>query len=241
MRELKVRYKQAAVGALWALIQPVVAVAIFALIFGYFAKMSSGGVPYVVFAFSAVLPWTYFAEALRRSSTGLVADAELIRKIYFPRLLTPLAMVIAPLAEFAGGFGVLLALLAWFHLVPGPQILLLPIFLLVAMSLALSIGLWLGPISVRYRDVGHALPFLIQVWLYASPVAYPESLVPQRWRALYDLNPMVGVISGFRWALLGGGHPDLQAMGLSVAVISILLAGGLVFFRNMERSFADVI
>jgi lipopolysaccharide transport system permease protein len=241
IRELKVRYKQAAIGALWALIQPIVAVAIFALIFGHFAKMPSGGVPYVVFAFAAVLPWTYFAEALRRSCTGLVGDAELIRKIYFPRLLTPLALVIAPLAEFAAGFVVLLVLLAWFHLVPGPQIVLLPLFLLLAMLLALSLALWLAPISVRYRDVGHGLPFLIQVWLYASPVAYPESLVPQRWRALYDLNPMAGVISGFRWALLGSDRPDLQAMGLSAAVIGILLAGGVVFFRKMERSFADVI
>ncbi|HEX4741990.1 MAG TPA: ABC transporter permease [Caulobacteraceae bacterium] len=241
MRELKVRYKQAAIGALWALVQPVVAVAIFAVIFGYFAKMPSAGVPYVVFAFAAVLPWTYFAEALRRSSTGLIGDAELIRKIYFPRLLTPLALVIAPLAEFAAGFCVLLALLAWFHLAPGPGVILLPLFLLVAMLLALSLALWLAPISVRYRDVGHALPFLIQVWLYASPVAYPESLVPQRWRALYDLNPMVGVISGFRWALLGSGRPDLQAMGVSGAVIAVLLVGGVVFFRKMERSFADVI
>ncbi|MBV8681430.1 MAG: ABC transporter permease [Caulobacteraceae bacterium] len=241
MRDLKVRYKQAAMGALWALIQPIVAVAIFAVIFGHFAKMPSGGVPYVVFAFAAVLPWTYFAEALRRASTGLIGDAELVRKIYFPRLLTPLALVIAPLAEFAAGFAVLLALLAWYGLTPGPGIVLLPFFLLVATSLALSLALWLAPISVRYRDVGHALPFLIQVWLYASPVAYSESLVPQRWRALYDLNPMVGVISGFRWALLGSGSPDLQAIGLSTAVIVVLLAGGVVFFRKMERSFADVI
>jgi lipopolysaccharide transport system permease protein len=241
LRELKVRYKQAAMGALWALIQPIVAVAIFALIFGRFAKMPSGGVPYVVFAFTAVLPWTYFAEALRRSSAGLVGDAELIRKIYFPRLLTPLALVTAPLVDFAAGFAVLVALVAWFHLVPGPQVLLLPLFLLVATSLALSLALWLGPISVRYRDVGHALPFLIQVWLYASPVAYPETIVPERWRPLYDLNPMVGVISGFRWALLGSAPPDLLAMGVSIAVIAVLLAGGLVFFRKMERSFADII
>jgi lipopolysaccharide transport system permease protein len=241
MRELKVRYKQAAIGAFWALIQPVVAVAIFTLIFGHFAKMPSGGVPYVVFAFAAVLPWTYFADALRRGAMGLIGDAELVRKIYFPRLITPLALVAAPLADFAAGFCVLLALLAWFRLAPGPQVLLLPAFVLVAMLLALALALWLAPVSVRYRDVGHALPFLIQVWLYASPVAYPETIVPARWRPLYDLNPMVGVISGFRWALLGSARPDFQAMGLGLAVIVALLAGGLVFFRRMERSFADVI
>lgn len=241
LRELKVRYRQAAIGALWALVQPIVAVAIFAVIFGRFARMPSAGVPYVLFAFSAVLPWTYFAEALRRASTGLVGDADLIRKIYFPRLLTPLALVTAPLVDFAAGFAVLAALLIVFHVAPGPQILLLPVFLVVAAALALALALWLGPVSVRYRDVGHALPFLIQVWLYASPVAYPETIVPARWRPLYDLNPMVGVISGFRWALFGAARPDVLALGVSFGVIAVLLAGGLVFFRRMERAFADVI
>jgi lipopolysaccharide transport system permease protein len=241
LRELKIRYKQAAIGAAWAIVQPIVAVAIFALIFGHFARMPSDGAPYAVFAFTAVLPWTYFAESLRRGSTGLVGDADLVRKIYFPRILVPLAMITAPLVDFAAGFTVLAGLLAWHQILPGPQIVLLPLFLLMAGALALSLTLWLAPISVRYRDVGHALPFLIQVWLYASPVAYPSSIVPERWKLLYDLNPMVGVIEGFRWCLIGGPHPDVRAMAISGAVIAAALAGGLVFFRKMERSFADVI
>lgn len=240
-RELKIRYKQAAVGALWALIQPIIAVAIFAVIFGRFAKMPSGGVPYVVFAFAAVLPWTYFAEALRRGSAGLVADADLIRKIYFPRVLVPLALVVAPLVDFAAGCLVLAVLLAWHHIAPSPLVLLLPLFMVVAAALALSISLWLGPLSVRYRDVTHALPFLIQVWLYASPVAYPASLVPERWRPIYDLNPMVGVVEGFRWLLIGGAQPDLLAMAIGGVVILAMLVGGLAYFRKMERSFADII
>jgi lipopolysaccharide transport system permease protein len=241
LRELKVRYKQAAIGALWAVIQPIAAVAIFSVVFGRFAKMPSDGAPYVLFAFTAILPWTYFAEAVRRSSTGLVSDSDLIRKIYFPRLIMPLAMVTAPLVDFAIGFLVLLAMFAWFRIMPTPYIVLLPAFLLVAVALALSIALWLGPLSVRFRDVMHALPFLIQVWLFASPVAYPITIVPERWRLLYSLNPMVGVIEGVRWVLLRSAHPDFRAMAISGAVIAVALVGGLVYFRKMERSFADVI
>jgi lipopolysaccharide transport system permease protein len=241
LRDLKVRYKQTAIGVAWALIQPVLAVAIFTVIFGHFAKMPSGHVPYPVFAFTAVLPWTYFAEAVRRSSTGLVSDSELIRKVFFPRLIVPLASVVSPLVDFAVGFLVLMALFAWYGVVPTPFIILLPVFLLVAAALALSIGLWLGPLGVRFRDVTHALPFLIQVWLYASPVAYPITIVPERWRLLYSLNPMVGVIEGFRWVLLGAEHPDLRAMAITCVFIVASLAGGLIYFRNMERSFADII
>lgn len=241
LRELKVRYKQAAIGAAWALIQPIIAVAIFSIIFGHFAKMPSDGVPYVVFAFTAVLPWTYFSEAVRRSSTGLVSDSELIRKIYFPRLILPLALVAAPLVDFAAGFLVLSVLLASSHLVPTIYVVLLPAFVLFASALALSIGLWLGPLSVRFRDVIQAMPFLLQVWLYASPVAYPASIVPEKWRLLYSLNPMVGVIEGFRWVLLRSSHPDLRAMAISGGFIAVSLLGGLVYFKRMERSFADVI
>jgi lipopolysaccharide transport system permease protein len=241
MREVKIRYKQAAIGVGWAIIQPVLAVLIFSVIFGHFAKMPTGGVPYVVFAFCAVLPWTYFSEAVRRSSMGLVSDSELIRKVYFPRLIMPLAMVVAPLVDFMAGLVVLLILLAIYGIAPTPYIILLPLFMLVAVALALSIGLWLGPLSVRFRDVMHTLPFLIQVWLYASPVAYPSSIVPERWRLLYSLNPMVGVIEGFRWALLGSSHPDLRAMAVSGVVIAVSLTLGILYFRKMERSFADVI
>lgn len=241
LRELKIRYRQAAIGAAWALIQPIMAVAIFSVVFGHFAKMPSGGVPYPIFAFTAVLPWMYFAEAVRRGSTGLVSDSDLIRKIYFPRLLVPLAMVAAPLVDFAAGFVVLLAILFFYQVDITIYILLLPLFLLVALSLSLSVALWLGPLSVRFRDVMHVLPFVIQVWMYASPIAYPMVIVPERWRLLYSLNPMVGVIEGFRWVLLRDGHPDFRAIAISCVIISACLAGGLVYFKKMERSFADVI
>jgi lipopolysaccharide transport system permease protein len=241
LRELKLRYKQAAIGVAWAILQPVLAALIFSVIFGRFAKISTGDIPYAVFAFTAVLPWTYFAEAVRRASTGLVSDADLIRKVYFPRLIVPLAMVTAPLVDLAAGLVVLLAMYAGFHITPTPAIILLPVFLLVALALALAIGLWLGPFSVRYRDVMHALPFLLQVWLYASPVVYPASIVPERWRLLYSLNPMVGVIEGFRWALLGTAQPDIRAMAISGVFIAAALVAGVVYFRKMERSFADVI
>lgn len=241
LRELKIRYKQAAIGVGWAIIQPLFAVLIFTLIFGHFAKMPTGGHPYALFAFAAVLPWTYFAEAMRRSSTGLVSDSDLVRKVYFPRLIVPLAMVTAPLADFAAGMVVLLGLFLFYGVAPSPYIVLLPAFLFVAMALALAIGLWLGPISVRYRDVMHTLPFVTQVWLYASPVAYPASIVPEKWRLLYSLNPMVGVIEGCRWALLGTERPDFRAMAITGVFIVVTLGFGLVYFRKMERSFADVI
>jgi lipopolysaccharide transport system permease protein len=241
LRELKIRYKQTAIGAAWAIIQPVMTVAIFSVVFGLFAKLPSGGVPYPVFAFTAVLPWTYFAEAVRRGSTGLVNDSDLVRKVYFPRLIVPLSMVTAPLVDLAFGFAVLLALLGWYHIPLTPHVVLLPLFLLVAVGLSLSVALWLAPLSVRFRDVVHALPFLVQVWMYASPVAYPVSIVPERWRLLYSLNPMVGVIEGFRWALLHDSQPDFRAIAISCLLISAALAGGLIYFKKMERSFADLI
>jgi lipopolysaccharide transport system permease protein len=241
LRELKLRYKQTVIGVAWALVQPLLAATIFTVIFGYFAKMPSGDVPYPVFALTAVLPWTYFAEAVRRSSTGLVSDAELIRKVYFPRLVVPLAMVLSPLADFAVGLVLLVGLCAWYGIAPSPSLVFLPLFLIVAIALALSISLWLGPLSVRFRDVMHTLPFLLQVWLYASPVAYPASVVPAEWRLLYSLNPMVGVIEGFRWVLLGTAQPDLRAIGISALFIAVFLVGGGIYFRRMERSFADII
>ena len=240
-RELKIRYKQAAIGVGWAVLQPVIAVLIFTAIFGYFARIPSDGVPYAVFAFTAILPWTYFSEAFRRGGTGLVDDADLIRKIYFPRLIIPLAMVAAPLVDFLLTFMVLLVLLAWYGIVPTNNILFLPFFLLVAMLLALAVALWLGPVNVRFRDVKHTLPFLIQIWMYASPVVYPLSMVPERWKLLYSLNPMVGVIEGFRWALLGKATPNFLAMGVSLFLIMLVLLGGIVYFKKMERFFADVI
>jgi lipopolysaccharide transport system permease protein len=240
-RELKVRYKQAALGIGWAIIQPVFAALIFTVVFGLFARMPSDGVPYPIFAFAGILPWTYFAEALRRSATGLVTDAELVRKIYFPRLIIPIAMVVAPLIDFLLAFGVLLLMMVWYGVWPTWHMLYLPLLLLVTVVQALAVGLWLGPVNVRFRDVMHTLPFVIQVWMYASPIVYPLSMVPAKYQAAYSLNPMVGVIEGFRWALLGTGSLNVSAILISMSMMLLVLLGGLVYFRKMERSFADVI
>ena len=241
MRDIQVLYKQAALGAAWAIIQPVFAVVVFTVVFGNFAKMPSDGIPYPIFAFAAVLPWTYFAEATRRASTGLVDDADLVRKVYFPRLIIPLAKVSAPMLDFAIAFCVLLIMMAFYGVMPSVKLLAIIPLVLVAGTLALAIGLWLGPINVRYRDVKHTVPFMLQIGMYASPIVYPLSQVPAEWKALYSLNPMVGVIEGFRWAVFDRGSPDLVALGVGLLVVLALLLGGLVWFKNQERSFADVI
>jgi lipopolysaccharide transport system permease protein len=240
-REVKIRYKQAALGVAWAVVQPLFTVLIFTFIFGIFARFPSDGLPYPVFALAAVLPWTYFAEALRRGATGLVADADLVRKIYFPRLIIPVAGVTSPLVDFLFGLVILVGVMLWYGIVPGWTMLLLPFWLFITLSLALAIGLWLGPINVRYRDVMHTLPFVTQVWMFATPIVYPLSMIPQKWQALYSINPMVGIIEGFRWSLLGTGQPHMVSIGISLSVITLALIGGSVYFRKMERSFADVI
>jgi lipopolysaccharide transport system permease protein len=240
-REVKIRYKQAALGVAWAIIQPVFAVIILTIVFGLFARFPSEGVPYSVFAFAAVLPWTYFAEAVRRSATGLVGDADLIRKIYFPRLLIPLAMVAAPLIDFAMGFLVLLVMMAWHGIWPTWHLLALPMLLLDTLLLALTFGLWLAPLNVRYRDIMHTLPFLIQVWMYATPIVYPLGMIPERWRPLYSINPTVGIIEAFRWSIFGKASVDLTAIAIGLGVTAVALLGGLVYFRKMERCFADFI
>lgn len=241
LRDIQVLYKQAALGAGWAIVQPLFAVAIFTIVFGWFARMPSDGVPYPVFAFAAVLPWTYFAEATRRASIGLVDDSDLIRKVYFPRLILPLAKATAPLVDFAISSLVLLALMLAYGLTPQLTFLLIYPLALLAGLLALSVSLWLGPINVRFRDIKHTLPFIIQVWMYASPIVYPLSQVPAEAKVFYSLNPMVGVIEGFRWAILGAGNPDVAALCISLGVMALLLVSGLVFFKKQERIFADVI
>ena len=241
MRDIQVLYKQAALGAAWAIIQPVFAVVVFTIVFGNFARMPSEGIPYPIFAFAAVLPLTYFAEATRRASTGLVDDADLVRKVYFPRLIIPLAKVSAPLLDFAIAFCVLLIMMAFYGVMPSVKLLAIVPLILVAGALALAIGLWLGPINVRFRDVKHTVPFMLQIGMYASPIVYPLSQVPAEWKALYSLNPMVGVIEGFRWAVFDRGSPDFAALGIGLTVIIALLAGGMIWFKNQERSFADVI
>lgn len=240
-RDVKVRYKQTLVGASWAILNPLFTVIVFTVVFGNFAKIPSDGLPYPVFAFAALLPWTYFAEALRRSSASLVGNAHLITKVYFPRLIIPLSAAVTPAVDFWLSFLALLGLMAWFGITPGWAILALPVFMLLTALIALTLGLWLSPLNVRYRDVAYTIPFLSQLWMYASPVVYPLSLVPERWRPLYSLNPMVGVVEGFRWALLGKTSPDFMAMAMSGAAVTALLLGGILYFNRMERTFADVV
>ncbi|MGU3386874.1 ABC transporter permease [Methylobacterium sp. D53M] len=241
LRDLKVLYRQTAMGASWAIAQPLFTVLIFTVIFGHFAKIPTDGAPYALFAGSAVVLWTYFSEAVRRSANGLVAEAELIRKIYFPRLVIPLATVISPMVDFAIALGVLLALMAWYGAVPDWHLVLAVPTLIVTAMLALGVSLWLGPINVRFRDIKHTLPFVIQIWMYASPIVYASSIVPASVRWIYALNPMVGLIEAFRFAILGGTPPDAFAVAVSVTAAFALLISGLIFFQRMERSFADVI
>lgn len=240
-RDVRVRYKQTLIGASWAILQPLLTMVIFTVVFGRLAAMPSDGVPYPLFAYAALLPWTYFSQAVTRSGASLVGNANLITKVYFPRLLIPLASVATPVVDLAWAFLVFCGLMGWYRVGLTWGMLTLPLFLLMAVTAALAVGLWLAPLNARYRDVGHAIPFLTQAWLYASPVVYPLSLVPERWRMVYGLNPMVGVIEGWRWALLGTGRLDLGVVGVSATVILVLLVTGLATFKQMERSFADVV
>jgi lipopolysaccharide transport system permease protein len=226
-RDVKVRYKQTALGAAWAILQPVMTMLVFSVFFGRLAKVPSDGVPYPVFAFAALLPWQLFSYALSESSNSLVANQNLITKVYFPRLVIPIATVLAGLVDFAIAFMVLLVLMWCYHIVPTAAVMLLPLFVLLAITTALAVGLWLSALNVKYRDVRYTIPFLMQFWLFATPVAYPASLVPERWRALYGLNPMTGVVEGFRWALLGKSQAPGPLLAVSVAAVMVMLVGGL--------------
>jgi lipopolysaccharide transport system permease protein len=240
-RDLKVRYKQTALGVAWAVLQPLVTVIIFTVIFGRLAGLPSEGVPYPAFALAALLPWQLFSAAVAGSSNSLIGSSNLLTKVYFPRLIIPLAAVVSTLADFAVSSVLLAGLLVWYGIVPGAGIVLLPLLVAQALVLALAIGLWASALNVQYRDVQFALPFALQAMLFASPVAYSAALVPQGpWRTVYGLNPLVGVIQGFRWALLGAEPPGPLAW-LSAVVTLALLIGGLFFFKRMEDSFADVI
>jgi lipopolysaccharide transport system permease protein len=215
-RDVKVRYKQTAIGAAWAVLQPFLTMVIFGLVFKKFANVPSDGLPYSIFAYTALLPWGLFAGAVNRSSLSIVGQAGIISKVYFPRLIVPLSATISGLVDFA-------------------------VALMFALTTALAVGLWLSALNVKYRDVMHAVPFLIQIWLFASPIAYPVSLVPEKWRLLYSLNPLVGVIEGFRWALLGKESPDFGVIAISASAVIALLFTGLIYFKRMERTFADVV
>jgi len=240
-RDVKVRYKQTAIGVAWVILQPLLTMVVFTVIFSYLAQIPSDGLPYPLFAYTALLPWTYFSQALTRGGGGLVGSANLISKVYFPRLMIPLSSVLTPAVDFLLSFVILLGLMVWYGIAPTWGVFALPLFMLLALMTALAVGLLLSPLHVRYRDVGYIIPFLAQFWMYASPVIYPVSLIPERWRLLYSLNPMVGVIEGFRWALLGKASPDFGVMAVSTIVVVALLFSGLVFFKRMERTFADVI
>jgi len=240
-RDLKVRYKQSVIGIGWVVLQPLITMTIFTVIFGRFAKLPSDGIPYPIFAYCALLPWNYFSGALSRCIASVVGDAPLVSKIYFPRLILPLAGTISGLVDFAVSFLLLMGMLIWYELDITWRLLTLPAFLAFALATALAVGLWLSALNVRYRDVGHAIPFVIQVWMFLSPVIYPVSMIPEKYRLLYSLNPMAGVIEGFRWAFLGNSSFDFSVVIVSGAVVLTILLGGLIFFRNMEQTFADVV
>ncbi|MGA9390306.1 MAG: ABC transporter permease [Candidatus Sulfotelmatobacter sp.] len=240
-RDLKVRYKQTAIGALWAILQPFLTMLVFSLFFGRLAHIPSNGLPHSVFYYSALLPWIYFSGALHNATNTMVENQKVITKVYFPRLLLPMAAVTSGLVDFAFGFIVFLGMLVYYGIAPGRAILLLPFFLLLAVLTALGVGLWLSALNAIYRDVRYVVPFLIQFWMFASPVAYPSSLVPERWRWLYGLNPMAGVIEGFRWSLTGTGGPPNAMLAVSTAMVLLLLAGGVVYFQKMEGTIADVV
>jgi len=241
LRDIQVRYRQTILGATWAILQPVLSMAVFSLIFGKLARMPSDGLPYPVFAFAALLPWQLFSFTLTTSANSLVNNERILTKVYFPRLIIPLGSVGAGLLDFAIAFVVLLGMMAWYRMVPTLAVLLLPLVVLLALLAALAIGLWLAALNVRYRDVRYAIPFVVQLWLFTTPIAYPSSLIPERWRLLYALNPMAGVVEAFRWALLRGAPPPGPMLLVSCAVVLALLFGGLVYFRSMERVFADVV
>lgn len=241
-RDLKVRYRQTAIGALWAVIQPLTTMVVFSVFLGGLAKVPSDGTPYPLFAFAALVPWSFFANGLTQSANSLVASGHLITKVYFPRLLLPLARILSGVPDIGLSFLVLLALLGWYgEFRPTASLLWIPLLVLLALLTAFGIGLWLSALNVQFRDVQHAVPFLVQIWLFATPIAYPSSLLPDPWRTLYGLNPMVGVVEGFRWALLESGRPPGPPLVVSSVAAIVLLVSGAFFFRRVERTFADVV
>lgn len=240
-RDVKVRYKQTLLGVAWALLIPLSTVVVFTVVFGRFARIPSDGFPYAVFALAGFLPWSYFSQALSRSAGSLVGNAHLLTKIYFPRLLVPVAAAATPMVDLACAFVAMLGLMGWYGVTPGWGVLLLPLFIAYAGVTAVAVALWLAPLNARFRDVGHTLPVLVQCWLYATPIVYPLSLVPEPWQVVFRLNPMVTVVEGFRWGLLRGTAPDPGGLVTGFVVVAVILLGGLVFFRRMERTLADVV
>lgn len=240
-RDVVVRYKQTALGASWAIIQPVMTMVVFSLVFGRLSAIPSDGVPYPLFSFAALVPWTFFANGLVQSSNSLVGSANLIQKVYFPRLMIPAASVLGGAVDFVLAFVVLLGMMAYYGIAPTINILWLPLFLLLALVTALGVGLWLSALNVRFRDVRYVVPFITQFWLFATPIAYPSSLLDEPWRTVYGLNPMAGVVEGVRWALLGTKTAPGPMIALSTLVAMVLLVAGAYYFRRMERAFADIV
>jgi lipopolysaccharide transport system permease protein len=238
-REVKVRYKQTAIGAAWALIQPLFTMLVFSLFFGRLAKMPSDGIPYPVFSLAGLVPWNYFATSLGQSSQSLVASSNLVTKVYFPRLIIPIASTLSGLVDFALAFVMLLIFMATRGVWPTGNVIWLPFFLLLALVTALGVGLWLSALNVEYRDVRFVVPFLTQFWMFATPIAYPSSLLQEPWRSVYGINPMVGVVEGFRWALLGTKTAPWGVTLASTVAAALLLVSGAYYFRRMERTFAD--
>jgi lipopolysaccharide transport system permease protein len=239
-RDVKVRYKQTLLGATWAILQPLLTMVIFSIIFGELAQLPSEGFPYPIFTYTALLPWQLFAFSLANSSNSLVGSQNLVSKVYFPRLVIPIASVLPALVDFGISFVVLAGMMAFYGVAVTSRILFLPAFLLFALFTALAVGIWLSALNVEYRDVRYVVPFLTLFWQYATPVAYSSTLIPEKWRLVYGLNPMTGVVEGFRWALLGRGDVG-SLLWASLAIVVLLLVSGLAYFRRMEASFADVI
>ncbi len=240
-RDVKVRYKQTLLGVSWVVLQPILTTLIFTVIFGNLAKMPSENLPYAVFALAGIVPWNFFSGAVTRGGGSLIGNAGMLTKVYFPRLVMPVASVLAGLIDMAIVLGLLAALMIFFHVTPTLAIVTLPLFLLLALATSLGVSLWLSALNVQYRDVNYLLPFITQFWLYATPVVYPASLIPDKWRVLYGLNPMAGVVEGFRWALFGTNEAPGPMLAVSVAMVLLLLVSGAYFFRRMEKRFADVV
>lgn len=239
-RDVKIRYKQTLLGAAWAIIQPLLTMIIFTLIFGRVAKIDSDGIPYPVFAYAALLPWTFFANAITTSGNSIVGSAHVITKVYFPRMIIPVASVCAGLVDLAVAFPMLLALMFYYHIRPTLDMLLLIPLVVLTTVLAIAVGMWLSAINVKYRDVKFAMPFLVQIWMYVSPIAYPSSVVPDKWRLLYFANPVAGIVEGYRAALFGQPF-DWKSIGIAVLITGALLFYSSWQFRKMEKSFADIV
>ena len=240
-RDIKVRYRQTALGAAWAILQPLLTMAVFSLFFGRLAKVPSDGLPYPIFAFAALVPWGFFSTSLTQASSSLVGSANLIKKVYFPRLVVPMSCTASALVDMCVASVVLLGLMLWYRIVPTVNVIWLPAFVALALVTSLGAGLWLSALNVRYRDVRYTVPFLVQFWLFATPIAYPSSLLNEPWRTVYGLNPMVGVVEGFRWALLGTKTAPGVIVAVSALAALALLVTGAFYFRRMEATFADVV